>query len=1060
VTSPPGQAAPQTKRLARRVAGAAGLLLRGTGQLLLALLVVLLLAGAALVWRLAQGPVAVPWLARRIEAAATPDERVRIGTATLAWNGFHGGPGQPVQLHLTDIRADGVRTGQLADAQLSFPVAGLLAGRTMPSDVTLTGARLSLLRQADGSIAQFQAKPTGTDDIADLLHRLARPDAAGGDTLPARLAALRHLHVHDAAIALDDRQLNVTATLAPIAIDLDRGPGGGIAGRLSMAAHAGGQSATLTGSAQLDGDGTKLQLAVSPLTPAALAGLLPALAPAAAVDAPVTVSGTAELGPDLLPRHLHGDVAIGAGIIHAARGAAPVVSGTVTLDGDLRAIRAALTFVTAPQPDGPRTTFTGHVDASRDAGGIAARVTLGVDHVNSADLAAVWPDGAGGPGTKPWITQNITAGTMRDGRLDVSLHMPPDLSDVSLTKIDGALDGRDLSVSWLKPVPPIEHVDGHLTITNPDIIDIAIDSGIQAGGSQGGVRFSNGGVRLTGIAGRHQFADINADIAGPLADLLHTLSNPRLKLLSRQPIQLKDPAGSLAGHLTVAHLPLEDSVSMDDVAISTRAHLVGVHLGGIAAGRDIDRGVLDLTASNDGLSLGGTAQLAHIPTRLQVDMDFRAGPPSQVTQHVHVAARVSERQLAGLGLPAQDFLIGEAAMEADVKAHRGGQTDIVADADLTAATLTASRIAYAKAAGVPAQAHAAVQLQHDRVIAVPSLTLRGRDVDLSGSAAFAAGRPASLQFDRVRLGLTDVRGVVRLPAGARGYDIKLSGPSLDLSAVLDTAGKKDSPSVGKTATPFTVDLSFGRVLLGRGRVIERFAASAEDDGKLLRRASVTGNVGPAALRASVRPGPGGRTLSVATDDLGAMLHAAGVWDSLRGGRLRVDGAWNDRLPGQPLNGTAVLTDFRVLDAPQIGRILKAATLYGLVDLLRGPGLGFTRLEAPFRYSGGMLDLSDAGVFSPSLGATMQGRIDVPARRAGLSGTIVPAYFFNALPGRLPLVGRLFSPERNGGLFAATYSVRGPLANPSIGVNPAAVLTPGALRRVFDLFGSPPAQAVP
>jgi hypothetical protein len=191
-----------------------------------------------------------------------------------------------------------------------------------------------------------------------------------------------------------------------------------------------------------------------------------------------------------------------------------------------------------------------------------------------------------------------------------------------------------------------------------------------------------------------------------------------------------------------------------------------------------------------------------------------------------------------------------------------------------------------------------------------------------------------------------------------------------------------------------------------------------------------------------------------------MLHAAGAWDSLRGGRLRVEGAWNDRLPDRPLSGTATLTDFRVLDAPQIGRILKAATLYGLVDLLRGPGLGFTRLEAPFRYSGGMLDLSDAGVFSPSLGATMQGRIDVPARRAGLTGTIVPAYFFNALPGRLPLVGRLFSPERNGGLFAATYSVRGPLADPSIGVNPAAVLTPGALRRVFDLFGSPPTQPVP
>ena len=52
------------------------------------------------------------------------------------------------------------------------------------------------------------------------------------------------------------------------------------------------------------------------------------------------------------------------------------------------------------------------------------------------------------------------------------------------------------------------------------------------------------------------------------------------------------------------------------------------------------------------------------------------------------------------------------------------------------------------------------------------------------------------------------------------------------------------------------------------------------------------------------------------------------------------------------------------------------TLYGLVEALQGPGLGFTRLIAPFRLTGDLLELIDARAFSASLGMTAKGRIDL------------------------------------------------------------------------------------
>ena len=67
--------------------------------------------------------------------------------------------------------------------------------------------------------------------------------------------------------------------------------------------------------------------------------------------------------------------------------------------------------------------------------------------------------------------------------------------------------------------------------------------------------------------------------------------------------------------------------------------------------------------------------------------------------------------------------------------------------------------------------------------------------------------------------------------------------------------------------------------------------------------------------------------------------------------------------------------------------------------------------------------------------------------------MVPLYFFNSMLGKLPLLGRLFSPETDGGLLAVAYSIRGNLDDPKVGVNPLSALTPGMLRDFFDIFGN-------
>jgi hypothetical protein len=182
------------------------------------------------------------------------------------------------------------------------------------------------------------------------------------------------------------------------------------------------------------------------------------------------------------------------------------------------------------------------------------------------------------------------------------------------------------------------------------------------------------------------------------------------------------------------------------------------------------------------------------------------------------------------------------------------------------------------------------------------------------------------------------------------------------------------------------------------------------------------------------------------------MRALNLGNTIEGGRLSVSAqyldAQVDSAGRRPLSGRAEMDDFRMLKGAGFGKLLQALTVYGLADVVKGPGVSFTRLVAPFEWRDGVLNISDARAFSASLGLTAAGNIDFDTDAVNVNGTIVPAYFFNSLLGRVPVIGRLFRAERGGGLIAASYSVTGQLDDPTVRVNPLTALAPGFIRGVF------------
>jgi hypothetical protein len=107
--------------------------------------------------------------------------------------------------------------------------------------------------------------------------------------------------------------------------------------------------------------------------------------------------------------------------------------------------------------------------------------------------------------------------------------------------------------------------------------------------------------------------------------------------------------------------------------------------------------------------------------------------------------------------------------------------------------------------------------------------------------------------------------------------------------------------------------------------------------------------------------------------------------------------------------------------------------------------------APFEIKNGVLGLTDARAYGPSLGLTAEGYIGLSEpEMVDVRGTVVPLYAVNSLLGNIPVLGDLITGgAEGGGLFAAVYTAKGPVSEPSVSVNPLSVLAPGFLRNLFD-----------
>ncbi len=1018
-------------------------------QLLGAVVVGLLIAVPVFVWRLSAGPMALDFLTPTIEAALTAADgsvAVKLDGTVLALSG-----------HTVELRAMGVRVFAATQPVVSVPqialtISGraLMSGLVAPGSIRVYGLKVHLIRDPEtgliwglGGAADTAVAAAPGDFMRSMIDDLVGlPDPSKPGRSLSRAALV------GAEVVIEDHVRGMIWHAPSVDAEIRR-TNSGLEAALQAALDLGGETGTVHGKLayRREDDGVEGEASVGGVRPARLAGLAPALGALAALDFPFsgTVRGRGTLaegvtGIDFDLSGGEGHLKIDQPFRMDHKVAAAALRGRLSGNGkSLRIDEAMLDF------GGPKLAATVAVD------GLGGEVALTLDAtahgITFDDLPSLWPEGLA-PNPRAWVVRNMSKGIAREARITFVGHSKTGkLEDIDIDRLNGGIEAEGVTVDYLHPMPPVENATGSV------VFDDKVFRIRASGGTLWGLKITDGTIDLGGLDKPDQWAAIDLGINGPLRDALTLIDSPPLGYSKALGLRPDTVSGTAAARLQLK-FPLLMALTLDEVGVHAHAVAKDAAFPDMLMGLDVSQGALTLDVDAKGMDVGGAIRLGTIAGDIQWRENFNRNAPFR-SRYRLTAPKIDEAQRRQLRLDGPPFvapwLTGPVAASVTATVTAKSQADIQVQADLTPAKLALTWVNGKKPEGVAGTAEAEIRVENGQLSAIPHFGMAIGEQRVAGSALFGPdGKARRVDFQKLAVGRTDAEGsIVFRPAG--GMDIAFKGNAFDAGAMMAS----DSPAPSKPdLTPLALSAAFKTLYLSNDGRLDTVQLAMQRDNGVWRTFSLKGLLGEGkSLNAALLPaGPTRRVLKVTSDDAGATLRAFGIYDHVVGGKLDIDGGADDTQANAPIDGVMRISDYHVVGAPGLARLLNVASLTGIVDALRGEGIAFSTLDAPFSYQSGELKVKGGRAFGSALGLTASGRIDLDRGRVALDGTVVPMYAINSALGNIPLLGWIVTGgEKGGGLVAFNFTMRGPSDNPDVMVNPLSALTPGFLRQMFSLF---------
>ncbi|HVI51557.1 MAG TPA: AsmA-like C-terminal domain-containing protein [Candidatus Sulfotelmatobacter sp.] len=1040
---------------------------RSLFRLLGALGTTLLVFAAWLGFRLSEAPLELSFLQPYIQSALTrPDGSltVRIDSTVLVWD--REAANLEIRARGVHAMANDIVVAAVPEMSVALSVPSLLKGEMVPRRLRLIHPRVRLVRDAQGNIQmglgdtdeqQPQVGGDSTKAAEEGFRALLEPPGQGGVA-----GQLQRVEVVGADVLVQDDALGIQwhAPSADLRFLRDVQ---GIVAKARFDLELAGERARVDADGLYRANERMLEgtLAYGGLRPSLLAELAPQLKPLAGLHLPTGGTVGLKWPIDKGISDIRFDLAGGAGVIDMSDTLGvswPVAS--LSLHG---AVSDNLTKVDLEEArvdfGGPLLTLSGHAD--HIGGPMAAEADAKVDDLPVELLKGLWPPDVA-PNPRGWILANLSHGTVKLATAHFAGHVPDGkkIDDIAVDTLGGKVIPEGVDVQYLAPMPIVRNANAEATF---DQNKFAID--IKSGEVMGLKVQPGGAVVLSGLMDPLQYADITLKIAGPITDALKLIDSKPLGWAHQLGVEPAAVKGEAVTDLSL-RFPLLESLTFDQVKVKAAAQTRGVAIPQVALGLDLTEGTLALEADPKGLDLSGKAKLGGLPADIKWHENFSHQAAVQSHYEVQGVLNNAARAMVGLDVPPfqPPFMSGDVPVQVVANLSSGGRGEIDVKGSLNGVSMSLPSLNWTKKAITPGQASALIRLSAGRLGEIPRFAVSTADgLDVQGQVGFEGGQPRKVTFSRAKWGRSDVKGSIGIKPNGGGLIIDVTGSSFDAREMIG-GGPSDLPKEQRPkpdhahdhdpVVPLWVTAKLDQVWVSddgvAGDITMAMTRDNRSDIRLLRLDGTVGDGKP--LHMQIEPSlQNRRALRITSGDAGSVFKAFGVFDNVVGGQLTLDAYYDDANPREPLIGQCQVTDYQVMKAPALARLLTVAALTGVVELLSGEGINFSTMQVPFVLTDGVLEIKDGQASGTALGLTARGQVDLDNDKLALEGTIVPAYVLNSVLGRIPLLGSIFANEKGGGVIAMNYSMSGPSKDPSVMVNPLSALTPGFLRKLFNIF---------
>ena len=1024
------------------------LFLRGV-EITVALIIVL---SGLLFWRLSVSPINVDFLVPDLREHLVPKNlqiSIDVQSITLGADIREYGLIHLTVQDLTILRQDGSVISSLPEIELSYGLWRILTFNYVPDSLTIKDAFVQAILDKEGKL-YLQSK----DETPAIEAPVAPPvQVSDFDSVIQYLVQFRRLFLDNSRVVIDNQRQQRQYSIPRLDLLLEHNVQ--TEHEITLDADVSAQDSTMNvmAHALFDGQTHKMPFEVNfkSLMVSKLGRLIPAVS-GADISVGGSVLGTLNLRSsdknirsivqDLsfkIQNEAPGNVNLPAPLTNDYKVDEVLLQGAFTPHlGDLKIDKSYLKTGQTIADLSVDIVGIGSFLDTQDLNKIKTVLKSTIKNVKTEQVPYLWPS-ALGPTAHAWVKENLSEGALTTA--DFTLYFTGD----QLVDLFGDIKASGVMVDYLNPMQPVKDVAATVHLY-PDKVEIFASSG-----KLNEIKLQKADLYLTDLDKEVSKADISIQASGPVQEVMALIDSQPLEFAKAFQINPKDTGGTGAIK-TKLNFPLVGNLDIQQVQVDVQADIENGIFPTPIPNEKITDGRFHLSVNNQQLVLNGDASFQDIPLNLKWTENFKETKSQKMRSIYYITGNVTDKMMQSKIPDIQSYVTGTIPVKVDIQKDFKDKTTIRADLDLTQAMTVLYPIAVTKDVGIKGDAVILTDMIGSRPPSkmVFDLNIPDVPVDAKGTVDWSNG--FSLKLDKVVAPQNHFSGHIKVDTKGNS-DIKLTGDSWNMTELFEMPlFKKETPVVdenGETkeqianvqiAPPdILLDVDLERLIMVTRKPLKSVQIRGKRKGYQWSYFDVSA-LGRTPLEIHYIPQT--KALKGENNDLGDLLARVNATERFFGGQLRIDAKQDAK---GSFVGDITVRDFNLKDP---GFIIQAVTILGIVDGIRGKELTFKTAKIPFELTPYQnIYIENGHASGTTLGLTFKGRVSM--QLLDLTGQVIPAYFINSLPGKIPLIGNLFKDGDGGGLVGVRYVLKGTPFNPIVQFNPLKSIAPGVLGVFFN-----------